>query len=281
MKDERNTTVDQAVAPEVELEQLRRRVEELERLLEVTRKNHQRQLALAARVHQSLLPSPVRNPRVHIDVRYLPIEQVGGDYCQVRFRDRETCVVTMCDVTGHGIGAALLATRVSSEVRYGIIFGRPPREIARSLNRFICDNFGETHLFLTFVAAQIDLERGRITWCGAGHPGPLLIRRDEDRVEVLESQNLVIGVLEDVLSDTPEHTLALAPGDRLIFYTDGVTETADAAGHQLGTDGLAQIAREAASSDLFQVADHILDRVAGHQHGPATDDKTLIVAEVQ
>ena len=58
-----------------------------------------------------------------------------------------------------------------------------------------------------------------------------------------------------------------------------LTETADAAGHCLGTDGLAEIAVEAMSVDLFQAADRILERVAGYQHGPATDDKTLIVAE--
>jgi serine phosphatase RsbU (regulator of sigma subunit) len=256
-------------------------VEQLEHDLEATRLAHRRQLELAARIHRSLLPGSVRHAGIHVDVRYLPIEEVGGDYCQVRFSDPETCYVTMCDVTGHGIGPALLATRASSQVRQGIVYGRPPRDIVRSLNKFIYDDFVETGLYLTFIATRIDLERRTITWCGAGHPSPLLIRSRESRVDLLESQNPLIGVLDDLLQDDPEHTLELEPGDRLMFYTDGITETADAAGRQLGMGGLARIALEAAPLELFGVADHVLDVVGRYQHGPTTDDKTLIVAEIR
>ena len=240
-----------------------------------------RQLALAAKMHQSLLPQPVHHERILVDVGYLPVEEVGGDYCQVRFADPGTCYITMSDVTGHGIGPALLAARVSSEVRHGILYGREPRDILRWLNRFIYENFGETSLFLTFVAARIDLRTRQVTWSGAGHPHPLLIRRDGPVVEELISQNSMIGVFEDCLGEEPEHTVALEPGDRLLFYTDGLTETADAELNYLGTDGLAEIAVDAMSVDLFETTGHILKRVARYQHGPATDDKTLIVAELK
>ncbi|KKK91305.1 hypothetical protein LCGC14_2714320, partial [marine sediment metagenome] len=187
---------------------------------------------------------------------------------------------------GHGIAPALLATRTSSEVRYGILYGRGPRDIVRSLNTFICDHFDETHLYVTFVAAQIDLLRRQLTWCGAGHPSPLLIRRNVPTVERLDSQNMLIGVRKDVLDDPIEQTVSLEPGDRLLFYTDGltetaVTETAVADGRQLGIGGLADLAVDAMSVDLFEMADHILQRVDGKQHGPTLDDKTLIVAEVK
>ena len=263
------------------VEQLRQRLSETEHELEISRAKLSRQLRLAAKVHDSMLPKPVRHDRVLVDVRYVPVDEVGGDYCQAHFSDWETFYVAICDVTGHGIGPALLATRVSSEVRYGIVYGREPHEIVRSLNRFIFSFFAETNLYLTFIAAQIDLVRRRVAWSGAGHPSSLLIRRDGRTVEPLESQNLVIGVMEDCLAKEPQHSLDLEPGDRLLFYTDGLTETAGVDGRLLGTDGLTRIATEAMSLDLFDMADHVLDQVARYQHGPTTDDMTLIVVEIR
>jgi len=263
-----------------EVEQLRLRVAKLQRELRSHRADLQRRLELAATVHRSLLPSPVHDSRVSVDLRYSPIEQVGGDYCQVRFSDRDTLFITICDVTGHGIGPALLATRASSEVRYGILYGRDPCAIVRSLNTFICDHFDETHLYLSFVAAQLDLSSRRLTWCGAGHPSPLLIRRNRPVIEPLTSQNMLIGVRKDLLEDPIQETVQLEPGDRLVFYTDGVTETDVSDGRQLGIDGLAEMAADAMSVDLFAMADHILERIEADQQGPTLDDKTLIVAEV-
>jgi len=119
------------VADNEELDLLRRRCAKLERDLERRRLAQEQRLRIAADVHRSLLPGPVRHDRIWADVRYIPIEEVGGDYCQIRFSDRSTCYITMCDVMGHGVGAALLATRVSSEVRYGIMYRRELPERVR------------------------------------------------------------------------------------------------------------------------------------------------------
>ncbi len=270
-------------------ERLRERVIALEGKLEATRaqlrahtdsaKSLDLDLNLAAKIHRTLLPQPLRDDRIEVDVRYVPFEKVGGDYCQVRFFDKDTCYITMCDVVGHGVQGALLATRVSSEVRHWIRKGQPPRTIVQMLNSFIYDHFAEISMFLTFIASRIDLERRQITWSGAGHPSPLLIRSDGTTVEQLRSQNPLIGVQEECLEDEPEHTLSLNPGDRLVFHTDGLMETSDSTRKQLGIDGLASLATVAMRVELFDMADQILDQVA--QHGPATDDITLIVAEIK
>ena len=264
-----------------DIEELRHRLAEAERALQIKQDRLALQLRLAAKVHSSLLPKPVRRERVSVDVRYQPVEEVGGDYCQVRFSDPDTCYITMCDVTGHGIGAALMATRVSSQVRHNIVHGCTPRDIVESLNRFICDHLAETELHLTFMAARIDSRSNQITWCGAGHPCPLLIRCGRRTVEQLNSQNSMIGIMEDCLSEEPEHTLPLHPDDRLLFYTDSLTETADADGRCLGTKGLSEIGIKAQSVSVFEAADYILEHVADCQHGPATDDKILIVVEIK
>jgi len=231
-----------SIAVDAELEELRRRVAELEQTLSATRENQRWKLQLASQVHRSLMPHPFRDPRIWVDVRYMPIEEVGGDYCQVRFSDRQRLYITISDVTGHGVGAALLAAYLSSEVRQSILYGREPRDVVRSLNTVVCDHFIETSLYLTFFVARIDLSDRTITWCGAGHPSPLLARRGGAAVETLDSQNPMIGISPDVLADDPEQTLSLGSGDRLLFYTDGLPETCDAEGQRLGTGGLASIA---------------------------------------
>lgn len=273
--------IDEAVGDIGLIKQLRAEVSAVNRTLTTNRREADFQLQIAAQVHRSLLPSPIRRPRVNVDVRYLPIAAVGGDYCQVRFPDPSSCYITMCDVAGHGIGPSLLASRVSSEVRHYIMDCLRPIEIVRSLNKFIFDYFGEAHLFLSFIAAQIDLDSRTLTFSGAGHPPTLHLRPGSGTVQVLRSQNIVIGVNENCLAGEPEHSITLMAGDRLLFYTDGVLATRNAQGRQLGQSRLSQFAAAALSADTFHMADHIIRDVERFRHGPPTDDMTSIVVEMK
>ena len=241
----------------------------------------QRQLQIAARVHASLLPKPIRHPQISVDVRYVPADTVGGDYCQVLFPSESLCYVTICDVTGHGVGPALLATRVSSEVRRLVFQQLRPMEIVQRLNAFVFEHFSETNLMLSFFAAQFDLTRGIPTYSGAGHPGPLLIRHGSAAAEILESQNLLIGAREECLSDHAEDAQSVHRGDRVLLFTDGLTETMDASRDMLGTAGLLRVARNACAGSLFDMADGILAQVAAFRSGPPQDDITLVIAELE
>lgn len=269
------------VTQDEELRGLRRRCAELENELKGRRLVQKQRLQIAADVHRSLLPKPIRHDRIWSDVRYNPIEEVGGDYCQIRFSDQKTCYITMCDVMGHGVGAALLATRISSEVRYGIMYRREPRDIVTSLEHFTQKHFCHTDLFLTFVAVKINLDRMALTWSGAGHPSPFVLRpQGGERLE-LQAQNSVIGlgVADDAAVE--QDTLALRTGDRLFLFTDGLFEILDAENRQLGLQGFTDIAKTTMDRDLFEVADDVLAKVRRYQHGPDTDDQTLIVAEMR
>ncbi|MBI1914094.1 MAG: serine/threonine-protein phosphatase [Planctomycetes bacterium] len=253
----------------------------IQREMERREGTRQADLELAARVHESLLPRPVHHPRIDVDTRYVPVEGVGGDYCQVLFPDESCCYITMCDVTGHGIGPALLATRVSSEVRHLAFDRRRPMEIVQDLNAFVNHHFRDTELQLSFFAAQFDLTQRTIRYSGAGHPSPLLIRQGAGPIERLASQNLLIGVAENCLDDQPEHATQLHPGDRLVFFTDGLTETTGVEGKRLGQAGLAEIAARTCAGSLFEMADCILGRIDRFRVGPVRDDMTLIIAELK
>jgi serine phosphatase RsbU (regulator of sigma subunit) len=150
-----------------------------------------------------------------------------------------------------------------------------------ALNRFVYESFADAGLFLTFVAVRIDLPHRQLTWSGAGHPSPILVRARSSTTTRLASQNLMIGVLPQCLAAEPEHHVRLEPGDCVLIYTDGVTEVFDSTGRELGEHGLARLAANAMSDDVFEMTDRILNGVRAAQHGPATDDRTLVVVGIK
>jgi sigma-B regulation protein RsbU (phosphoserine phosphatase) len=262
---------------------VRRLIARLDEDLHPLRAVHQSEaweLELAVRVHESLLPRPIQHPRLEVAVRYVPAGGLGGDYCQVLFPNESTCCISICDVTGHGVGPALLATRVSSEVRRLTHDDRRPREILANLNSFLLDYFGHTELQVSFFVARVDLDRRMITYSSGGHPGPLLVRRRDPRqIEPLKSQNFLLGVTEQCLGDEPEDTLSFAPGDRLMLYTDGLTEVEMAAAERLGETGLIEIVRNLPMNSVSEDVDAILRYVVEHRYGPPHDDLTLLAVE--
>lgn len=91
---------------------------------------------------------------------------------------------------------------------------------------------------MSLFVAHLDLVEARVTYSGAGHPSQWLFRRDGRSVDKLDSQNMLIGVREECLSDEPEHSIAIEAGDRLMLFTDGLPDTGRADGQMLGEDRL-------------------------------------------
>lgn len=270
---------------EQQIASLRDELEATRRALEQQRREQARQLDLAAQIHHSLLPTRVKDSRLDVAVEYLPVDAVGGDYCQVRFASPDVAYFTMSDVAGHGVGPALLAARVSSEVRRLIHERARPREISRTLNAFMLEHFAGSGRFVTFVAARIDLTTGELVWSSAGHPSPLLSRYDGtcQRLEVHAPPVGVAGVSDEVWPDEDESSTFLSPGDRLVLYTDGVIESRNAQHQQFGLAHIEDTIRSlAADSDAFELAAALLDEVHSHRRGgPEADDTTLIVATLK
>jgi len=242
----------------------------------------ERELDLAVRIHESLLPRSFQHAKIDVAVRYLPVSGLGGDYCQVIFPNESTCCISICDVTGHGTGPALLATRVSSEVRRLTFENHPPREIVRLLNAFLVNHFSDGGLQVSFFAARVELDRRRMAYSGGGHPGPFLIRcNGSRRVEVLRSQNMLLGLTEQCMSGEPEHSVTVESGDRLLLYTDGITEAETTDSRILGENGLLDIVRCLTLGNVLEVVDQISERVAQQRSGPPRDDMTLLVLELK
>lgn len=263
-----------------ERELARRELESAHAALVRKQKTADHDLRVAKLVHESLLPKPVNLPQVDIDVKYVPVDRVGGDYCHIAFPTENHCLLTVCDVSGHGMASALLAARVSSYLRVAGESTTDPLEVTRGLNEFLLEHFADTGLFVTFLALCLDLRTFELNYCGAGHPGPLLIRKSGS-AEVLESQNLPVGVVDNFLREPFFSKRQMQPHDRLVLYTDGVTETQNADHALLQTSGLRDIAVEAADVPLFELGNRILERVEQFRDGDPKDDMTLLILETK
>ncbi len=146
-------------------------------------------LEIAGRVHRSMIPANQRRGDLEIACDFRPMMAVGGDYASVHFQSDHRVVVGVCDVSGHGVASALLATRVNSFVLGQAPHVGHPGQLVDSLNDFVFRTFRETGLYVTFFSLFIDLDKGTVIGAGCGHPPVLLYVKAEDTMRRLQSEN--------------------------------------------------------------------------------------------
>jgi len=238
-------------------------------------------LRVAARVQQTIVPPSQTVGRVRVEVGYQPMIDIGGDYAHLNLREERPAVISLGDVTGHGIAAALVASRIHGEVGSISTGEHGPAEVLRRMNVFFCDTFAEQEALMSFVAAELDPEAGTLTWSSAAHP-PILHRHAADsRIDMLPNQTTFLGIDPDLSADGLAETVPVAPGDLLYMYTDGLVEVADAEGDQLGVEGLCKLVTDTASLPPDQIPPAIFDSIATFRHGTPQDDMMLLVVTYQ
>lgn len=246
-------------------------------LLERHRQMEQ-ELQLAERVQQSLAPKGLTWGGVSVEAHYQPASSIGGDYGLVIPSDDRLDVV-VCDVSGHGISSALVANRIYSETMAQIERGAELGSMLRHLNHFAVQNLASSNFFFTVAAVRLYHARGRLQFAGAGHPPAILIHRGQSP-RLLESTNMVLGLFEDAVDTESSVETVLQRGDRVVIYTDGLTENFNSQREMLGVDGLKEILTEASTLPLDEMKSQILNRVAAWRNGPAADDVSLVLLEI-
>jgi len=237
-------------------------------------------LRLAARVQQSLAPKSVLWNTMSIDSFYHPVHSIGGDFALVNSLDHEHLSLLMCDVSGHGIGAALVANRIYSETTAHLRNGMPFVEMFGELNRFLIEEIDSSGMFVTAAAARIDAQQRKLHFAGAGHPPGMVARRGQEPL-LLESRSMILGALPDAVDVTSGLEVQLEPDDRVLLYTDGITEAFNPRREMLGIEGVQEIVRQTSSLPPDQMKEAILDGVAAWRQGPPTDDVSLMLVHVR
>lgn len=237
-------------------------------------------LRLAARVQRSLAPRSSLWDNVNVDSFYRPVHSIGGDFALVNSADDENLSLLVCDVSGHGIGSALVANRIYSETTAHLQSGRPFVDMFEELNRFLINEIGSSGMFVTVAAARINAHRRTMLFAGAGHPPAIIARRGQNPI-LLESRSMVLGALPDAVDVTTSVEVQLQADDRIVLYTDGITEVFNSRGEMLGVEGFQEIVRQTSSLPAAEMKQGILDGVATWRKGSPTDDVSLILVHVR
>jgi phosphoserine phosphatase RsbU/P len=236
------------------------------------------ELQLAERVQQSLAPRSLRWGGASVETHYQPAWSVGGDYVLV-VPTEDHLDVLVCDVSGHGISFALVANRIDSETMAQIERSAKLGAMLRSLNHFVVENLASSAFFFTVAAVRIDRSCRSLQFAGAGHPPAMIVRRGESP-RLLESRSGILGLFENVVDAEPTIEAAVEPGDRVLIYTDGLTENFNLKREMLGVEGLSEIVRDASDLPLAAMKRQILDCVDAWRCGPATDDVSVVLVEI-
>ena len=239
------------------------------------RRDHrqQREIEDARLIQRGLLPTVL--PRVggiELAVAWQPASDVGGD-CFDTLTFGRSVGVSIADIAGKGLPAALLMSNLQAAVRAFAQESAAPSEVCASVNRLLCRNMAPGR-FATFCYARIEPEESRVVYSNAGHNPPLLVRTDGSTARLSEG-GMVLGIFPDNVYE--QATARAGRGDRLIFYTDGITEARNAAGEEYDEARLVDAALAASASSVEELKDALMADVTAFTQGRFDDDATLIV----
>jgi sigma-B regulation protein RsbU (phosphoserine phosphatase) len=236
----------------------------------------QREIEEARLIQRGLLPTAVpRMASIDLSVTWLPADGVGGD-CFDTLAFGNVLAVSIADIAGKGLPAALLMSNLQAAVRAFAQEAVSPASINNSVNRLLCRNMASGR-FATFCYARIEPAARRLVYSNAGHNPPLLVRPGGS-VEALAEGGMVLGVFPETQYEQAE--VAIEAGDRLLFFTDGITEARSPDGEEYGEDRLAQVALKFRTASAEALKDAVLSDVNAFTSGKFEDDATLIVVGV-
>lgn len=246
--------------------------------LEERQKEIEEDLVLAARVQQSLAPESLVWGGMNVEAYFHAVRTIGGDFGLVTPHDDHLNLL-VADVSGHGIGSALVANRIYTETVAQFRAAVPLGDVLRHMNRFVMENIGSSVFFFTVAIARIDRGGRRMFFAGAGHP-PAMVVTPGQAPRLLESRSMVLGTLPEAVDREAALEVDLQKGDRVVLYSDGITDVFNSHGDMLGVPGIAKFVHETALLPFSKMKQGILDRVEAWREGPPPDDVSMVLVEV-
>ena len=234
-----------------------------------------REMQIAQEIQQTLLPTALSTDWVDLSGFSVPAAYAGGDFYDWLRTPDGSIVLALGDVSGHGVGPALVAAECRAFWRV-LAPTLPLREAVARLNELIMDDLPGDR-FVTLAAAKLSSE-GTLEFFSAAH-GPLILRRSDGSVELLDSHTIPLGMTPELLPGAEVTVRRLLPGDTLFMFSDGVTDVRNPAGQMWNMDGLLEaLARHPGlrRSDLLRAMDQ--ENLAFADGEPPGDDRTVVVA---
>ena len=237
-------------------------------------RGQEREFEEAREIQGGLLPKEIPQIGGHeIFGSWQPASAVGGDYFDIVRFSHSSIALCIADVAGKGMPAALLMSNLQAAVKAFASEWMQPRDIAVKVNRVICSNISANR-FITFFYCLYNARNRKLLYTNAGHNAPVLLRRDGSHARLREG-GAVLGVFPRW--NYEQNEIELATGDRLVLFTDGVTEARTSSGEEFGDErliGLLVRNRHLRAEELQQ---KVMGAVANFSGGEFQDDATLIV----
>ncbi|MEE8348463.1 MAG: SpoIIE family protein phosphatase, partial [Acidobacteriota bacterium] len=208
-----------------------------------------------------------------------PAEDVGGDYYDYLSLGGDQLSLILADVMGHGFYAGLLVAMAKSCLHTQANIDSSPAAVMEAMNRTVFSSV-QSGLLMTCCYLVFDFQKKTLNYTNAGHPYPYHYRRAADRLERLDSTDLLLGIpgFQDVQFTTAE--TSMNPGDLLVLFSDGIPEAMDVKEEEFGEERLTDLILENKDKSTREIRDSVLDAVSGHCRGvDQGDDITLVVAK--
>lgn len=256
-----------------QLEAMVRRYVSQQRQITDARKREQLEWDDAVAVQRRFLPRELPQvPGFSMAAISRPLRRIGGDYYDV-FRTGNKLTLCIGDVVGKGIPAALMMSNLHAAVKVTAAHWVGPSEVCRRVNQLACSN-GDSERLISFFYAVLDIESRTMTYCNCGHNPPILVRREGTALRLSKGGTL-IGFRND--QSFAEETITLWSGDRLLLYTDGLSEAENKLAEAFGESRLAQVLTGAQQATAQELLEYVLETAMHHCDGKFEDDVTGVM----
>ncbi len=239
--------------------------------------SQEQELQRAREIQQSLLPKEIPQlPGIAVATAWRPARAVGGDYFDVLRLDHNRLAICIADVSGKGVSAALLMANVQASLRASVRDLDSPARVCSIVNGMLCESIA-ANKFVTFFCGVLDANTRAFRYCNAGHPYPILVSAGVAHT-LDHGGGAVLGVFPS--GNYQDSSVNLKSGDRLLLFTDGITEAEDAQGEEFGVERVAAFGKAHAASSATELNQQLLGQVSDFCGAQFQDDATLLVLAV-
>lgn len=237
------------------------------------------ELNIAQKIQSSIMPVAKKVGHITWTVDYQPLYTVSGDYYDILRLSDGSVAIFIGDASGHGVPAAFLT--IMAKIYFSSLVEKisDPAELLRQISVLMAAYLEMEGLYMTGFYLRIYPDN-RAEYCNCIHPTPLVLRKQTGELEQLPSTGFYIGILDDDRKNTTR-TLQLNPGDRLILYSDGITEAKNTKKKMFSVERLAGIVREHTGASPDELKKILIDALTEFRGDVAlNDDLTILIAEV-
>jgi len=244
------------------------------------KKQAEKELGVAAEIQSSLIPHTFpSSPRFEVYGFSIPAKGVGGDYYDYIDFGNDKIVLTMFDVSGKGVPAALIMVMIRSILRTIATLNDDTKDVMAKLNNTIASEIVEDR-YATGFYLLFDAEKGIMSYTNAGHCPMILYRASTDEFEFLDTEGMPIGIMSGV--EYGQNYTVVEKGDIAILYTDGITEAMNSKHEEFGFERLKEVIRERKRESSKEICNRILEAInlfVGS--APQHDDETILVLKMK